>query len=735
MSPTGPKYAGAAVGAPSINWGTVSNAIGAPDGNSAFAIEGPGGGGGHSYLTTSQHGFSLPSYAVIDGIQLDGWVSSGGSSSDDFIAIQSGTKSGSATPNYGQFWPASTTKLTWGGPTSLWGVSNWTPADINSSSFGAVISGFASHGTENELIDAVAITIYWHAAPTNIPRTKYYIYKVFDNLTGAYLGNLPNVSSDFAFSQDINTGGSQISVTCAISADTSALPVDTLTDEAGNILTDESNLTLTDEGQSPFTGIGTGSALIRNGNKIQVWEYGYFNINGKLMFSGLMERGSDSFGGDTGSDSVTIVVYSDGSDMDNHLVRGFPYTYTADQTQNIQNGSVVVSQAGFGAGWQRYGQTWKVGAAVTNLAAIAIYCQGTANVTINVYASPSSPVTPLATVTQFVNGGPLLNQFNFALPLTVTPGQVLFFTISVDAGQSFTVYYDTATVYTNGTMYSSTYGGGGGGSYGSMTGSIDFKTFSGSGSTTATFSSVDPTSSMLTTIMSGYNTEGGLITVANMQSTGLTLNYGFNTNTVYESLQGALAVSPSGFYYYVDLGLDLLYFQRANTTADFVLTKGVHINKLTIVRTIEYVINACYVIGKDIAGTNVYTLDTDATSIALYGLRLKVHTDNNIPDVTAAHAVGSSVVKANKDEQYQTVVNIPDKTMDTTLLVPGKIIGFNGFATYVDFLLAQIVHRDYIPGGVSLTLGILPKRETDKVEQVVRGLVALNTITNPTSPS
>lgn len=735
MSPTGPFYAGAASGSPSLSWSTVSNATGPPNGSSAIALEGPGGGGGHAYLTTSQHGFALPSYAVIEGIKLDAWVASGGTSSDDTISIQSGAKSSTATPNYGQVWPASLGQLTWGGPTSLWGQT-WAPSDINATGFGAVVSAFAISGTQNELVDAVAITVYWHAAPTVIPRTKYYIYKVFDSLNRTYLGNLPKVSSDFAFPQDINTGGSQITVTCAVSADTSALPVDTLTDEAGNTLTDESNNILTNEGQQPFTGIGTSSALIRNGNLVQVWEYGYFNVNGKIMFSGIMERGSDGFGGDTGSNDVSLIIYSNGSDMDDHLVRGYPYTYTADQTQITQDTPAAdYTQVG-GATWIRYGQTWKVGVGVTNLAAIAFLVNGYANVTVTVYSSPSDLTTPLSSTTQVISlATATVVQFNFALPLSIVPGKSYFFTVSVDAGQNCTLYYNSATPYTLGALYSSFYGGGGGGSYDPMPGSLYFITYSGTGSTTATFSSLDPTSGMLSIIMSAYNAEGGVIQVANMQASGLSLNYGFNTNTVYQALAGALTVVPSGFYYYVDLGLDQLYFQKANTIADFVLTKGVHINELTIVRTIEYVINACYVVGKVVSGSNIYTLDTDQESVARYGLRLKVHTDNNIPDTATAHTVGSSIVKANKDEQYQTVVNIPDRTMDTTLLIPGKIIGFNGFGTYVDFLLAQIVHRDYKPGGVKLTLGILPKRESVKVEQVVRGLAALSTVTNPTSPS
>lgn len=746
MSPTGPLYAGAiSAGADWTDFtGTLpasgaSYAVGPPDGITALnGNQGPGGGGGHtpSQLITSSHGFALPTGAIIEGIKLEAFVYGDTGSGDLGIFVGTNTKSSLVTPNRGQIWPNPLGMLTWGNSTSLWGRTDWTAADINSSSFGASLSALASHGTGNIEIDAVRITVYWHNAPTAIPQQKLYLYKVFDSLTGVYLGNLPKVTSDFLVSQDINTAGAQITIACGISADTSALPVDVLTDEAGNILTDEGSSTLTNEGQQPQTGIGTSSALIRDGNRVEVWEYGYFHINGICMFKGVIERHTDNFGGDTGDENVTMLVYSDGQDLDNYLVRGNPYTYTQDQAQGASNQFESVSQNIYGQ-FQYYGQTWKVGVGFTNLDAINLaFGAGNANVTISIYTNTATNVL-LGSITQNVNIGiETVITFAFPNPIPVVPGTTYFFTVSVDSGQTIPLVYQNTDVYANGSMYSAFYGGGaGGGNWSAATGDLYFATFSGTGSTVAAFTTTDPSTGMLQTIMNDYNARGGLIVPANIEATGLALSYGFNTNTVYEGVQGALTISPSGFYYYVDLGKDALYYQRANTIADYVLTKGIHINKLSVVSTTEYVVNAVYTVGAMVAGSNVYSLDFDADSIRRYGLRMQVHTDNNIPDLATAHAVGASIVDAGKDEQYQTQVTIVDTTMDTTLLVPGKIIGFNGFGTYVDNLLAQIVHRDYSSGSVTLTLGILPKRTTVAVEQVTRGLVALSTITNPTSPS
>ena len=744
LSPQGPLYAGSA--SAGADWSNVSYATGAPNGN--YAVDGnigPGGGGNNSptTLNVSNFGFSIPSNAIIDGIVLQAYVESG-FSFDQTISLTNGSgKNSSVTPGFGQEWLISTSPLTWGSPTSTWGV-NWTPADINGSGFGASLLAYPSHSTDNIGVDSVMITVYWHTAPTKIPKIKYYIYQVFDAVTGNYLGNLPNVSSDFAFSQDINTAGSQITVDCGISADTSSFSVDNLTDESGNSLTDERLNQLTDEGQLPFTGIGGSNALIRNGNTVKIYEIGYYYPNGKLMFSGKIERHIENFGGDTGDTNTKILIYADGQDMMNHLIKAGASGYTLDQSQTTQNttGSVNFS-SGKGTSFNYYGQSWKVGGGITNLGAISVLLNGTASVTVSVYTAANAS-TPLTSITQSVSvGSPTEVQFTFPSHISVTAGTTYFFAVTVAAGQSITIYYDSSTIYSFGSLYQATYGGGsGGGLYGVITGSLYFKTFSTTGSTTANFTSLDP-STMLTTIINDYQSEGGLIgyTSSSIQTTGLSLTYGVNTTPVFTGLQGILSIAPADYYFYVDIGYDILYFQQANTVADYVLTKGVHINKLAITSTMEYVVNACYVVGgpdPGNAGYNIYTYDSNVASIANYGLQLLIHTDSNITTTATAHAVGSSLIAESDNEQYQTTVSIPAETMDITLLTPGKIIGFNGFGTYVDGLLAQIVHRDYTSEQVTLQLGIIPTRTTTTVEQVTKGLIALSTIatnTNPSSPS
>lgn len=566
---------------------------------------------------------------------------------------------------------------------------------------------------------------------------KSYIYKVLTK-DGLYLGDLPNVTSEFGFSYEINTVGSQITITCGVSADTSILPANNLTDELYNNLTDEDNIQLTDEGQIPIISIGNSglNTLIKNGNRVEVWEYGYYHPNGQCVFKGDMERWETGFGGDSG-DAINVIVYSDGQDLDNYLVRGYPYTYTADQSQVTQNGYDLNFTEFYGA-WHRNGQSWKANA--TNLGAIDLYLNGSATVTVSIY-SGGFYSTLLGTITKVVNvATPTVIKFALPNPITTVVGTEYFAAISVNSSQSIKVYYKNTNVYADGTMFTSDYGGGsGGGEFGSVPGSdLYFKTYSGTGATTCTFTTLDPSTGMLELMMDDYIARGGLIayTSDTIDATGLSLTYEFNTNTTLEGIAAVQSLAPDNFYHYVDLATDLLYFLAANTVADLVLTKDRHLTNITIAATIEGVKNSVYFTGGDTgAGVNLYKQYSDAASLALYRTRLDRLTDNRVIVAATADAISNSDIAAKKDEQYQTTVTVVDKTMDISTLRPGMIVGFNGFGTFVDALLMQIVRIDYTPEAATLTLGILPKRMLPEFDKITRGLIASQTISNPTAPS
>lgn len=696
--------------------------------------------GGSGNIAGSNFGFSLPSTVIIDGIQVDVKFS-GTNLGGETVILSNNGGSKTATRNISQN-PGSLTWVSIGGPTDMWGQA-WTYSDLNNSGFNALINAFASHSPADAVmnIDAVRITVFYHiglpSTPTEVPTRE--LYKV-RNQSGIYIGNLPQPTEILKIAQDINSLGSQITINVPISADVAGNTTEpyTVEDASENYTTEDGVGNYTTEGALPIVspGINTADTLIKNGNTIECWIYNYWYPNGKCMFVGKIRRWGAKFGGD---DNVTVVCYSNGYDMDNYITRGAPFNYTSDQSQTSQDTIVNIFQNDKGGGWFLYGQTWTPGAGVTNLGAITLLLQGTAQVTVNVYDQPNGG-TLLGSSTQNVaNGSAAAVQFGFPALITVQPGTQYFFEVRPASGQSINVYLQNSNVYANGTALSSSYGGGGGGAYGAVNQDLYFVTASGTPSTTATFTSKDPTIEMLAPIISDYNLRGGTQqwTALSIDATGLSLTYTFNVQTIYEALQAILSLCPDGFYYYVDLGTQTIYFKNQSTTADFTFTKGVHINELELITTTENSINQLLFTGGDGgSGVNLYKQYTDPASIAAFGPLLNRKTDNRVTVDATANAIGVSTIAQLSGEQYQTTVTILHTTsLDITLLVPGKTVAFRGFGTYVDTILAQIVHREWTTEAVTLTLGILPTRLTYEFENTTRQLIAQQTQDNPGTPT
>ena len=103
-----------------------------------------GGNGSSRYLRGQAYGFTIPTGATIDGIEVSirrqSSSNNGGNSIND-VSLQlakNGTILGS---NYATTtdWPTTMAVANYGGATDLWGTT-WTPADINNVNFGVALS-------------------------------------------------------------------------------------------------------------------------------------------------------------------------------------------------------------------------------------------------------------------------------------------------------------------------------------------------------------------------------------------------------------------------------------------------------------------------------------------------------------------------------------------------------------------------------------------------------------------
>lgn len=473
-------------------------------------------------------------------------------------------------------------------------------------------------------------------------------------------------------------------------------------------------------------------SLARNGNNVVVYETSYYYPNGKLMFRGQINRTKGRF--DPNIDgTIKMICHSDGRDLDSFPARGGPFTYTTDQSQITGNAAFTVTE---GTSYTRCGQLWTVGAGVTNLGRLRLAFGGDATVTVSIYDGPNGAF--LGSVTKYVNV-PWATAVDFEFDfIPVSASADYFAAISVAAGQTIDVWYSSgANPYANGSMYTASYSGGSGGSFAiSANNDLFFLTASGTPSTQATYTGKDPTSEMLPALMTDYNVRGGLITLGDHDANGMALTMYFNSNTIYEAIKKILEASLAGFYYYVDLGTNELIMKRLGSIPDHLFVRGRHVGSLELDFSIENVINDELFSGGDTGGgTNLYSEYLSPTSKKLYRQRLARRSDNRVTQQTTADAMGQSDIKEYEDEQQYTTVTIYARTMDITKLKPGDLVAPRAYGNYIDSFKLQIVRVHYKAAQADLVLGTLPIRFNSEYEQVVRGLIAEQTVNNPSTPS
>jgi hypothetical protein len=172
MAQYGPNSAG--IGADDSTVGTVAwsnpGNVTALDGTSATAAL---NNATSHYLKATNFGFNIPTGATIYGVQVDYYRSSTtGTATGSSVKIVKGGVITGQEQAASDTWPTTIAKKTYGSGSSLWGTQ-FTPADINSSGFGVVISANdAGNGTAS--IDYVSVTVYASAAKDLITQTRAY---------------------------------------------------------------------------------------------------------------------------------------------------------------------------------------------------------------------------------------------------------------------------------------------------------------------------------------------------------------------------------------------------------------------------------------------------------------------------------------------------------------------------------------------------------------------------------
>lgn len=118
-------------------------------------------------------GFSIPSGATINGIEVEIERSDINNAKDNYIGIIKGGTVGSEDKSLNPAW-SSEEYIVYGSSTDLWSET-WTPADLNSSDFGISISVKKQGGGANPqpIIDHIRITVHYTSAALPIQLAKF----------------------------------------------------------------------------------------------------------------------------------------------------------------------------------------------------------------------------------------------------------------------------------------------------------------------------------------------------------------------------------------------------------------------------------------------------------------------------------------------------------------------------------------------------------------------------------
>jgi len=163
-----------------------------------------------NYLTADTFGFSIPSNAVIRGIEVIAYIAGTRGALDNDIRLTKDNGSGTkiiATSNHSRgFWHPWKDVGTevWGGPNDLWGVQ-WQPAEINNDLFGAKISAHLEDWYYiYAKVDAVVIKVYYNTPGEDVSRVA---------ISGVVIGDSGNIYDTDTATTSAAGGTSPIAIT------------------------------------------------------------------------------------------------------------------------------------------------------------------------------------------------------------------------------------------------------------------------------------------------------------------------------------------------------------------------------------------------------------------------------------------------------------------------------------------------------------------------------------------
>lgn len=457
---------------------------------------------------------------------------------------------------------------------------------------------------------------------THLAITKSYIYKIYDE-NWNYLGIWKDVISDFGYSQEINSAGSAITVTLARNSDSLIAQYDA-------IATDDDEAILTDGGDelaaemTTLNAVGPGTTVDLNKN-VKIYEFSTDPdqpVDGDLVFTGYISKYTSKYGT---AENTDVSIFSYGADLDNWVLtdgtntrvsyisedpavilkdtldrfqaEGGLISYdvgvpgdTEVTTNLITNPSFETNANGWtlthGVGGRQSGSGGMFGTyyfsiqnmmggnvshSTGNLEAgnvyrLSFYLRRAASGTVNIWGAHNST----SVFDYYVN--PPGTWTRYDIQFTATANSPLFLNIGI-SGSDNVVYIDGVMLtkgpdlldYFDGTTVSAdpdiSYG---------WTGTAH--------NSTSTKTKV-------------INNEGATIENTQWYHPGWITTYAFNVNTELEVVKKLLELSPTDWFFYVDLATNLLHFHPRPEKPKHYFYLGKHIFSLDLEKNMEGIVN------------------------------------------------------------------------------------------------------------------------------------------------
>lgn len=280
----------------------------------------------------------------------------------------------------------------------------------------------------------------------------------------------------------------------------------------------------------------------------------------------------------------------------------------------------------------------------------------------------------------------------------------------------------------------------------------------GSAATTVSFNSYDP-SQIVRDAMDNYQSQGGNLTYDDLSVplSGSVTSYDFKSATIFDVIKKALELAPRGWYFYIDHGQNKLYFKPVSTTANHTFVVGQHIANLAFEKRSRDIVNVIYFTGGEISpGVNFFKKYENAASIALYGRRQQLYSDNRVKLESTADTIANNILATRSFPEIRTSPNVVNYDLES--IRPGDMVTFRGYEStpgeggrydigtydnsFYDFNIAdpstyilQIARFNYAADHADMTLSTTPPDVNKRIEDINRNLEKQQTLNNPDTPS